>query len=296
MRGAPDFGETSTRVTSTGYSAVSLGSPLTGSLSVEPALVIRKVVRQELVGLVEYACLGWIDSAELQRVVFAPVRHATGATYLPVRSRDGYQPEPPADDTERLARALCAGAPFVPPAVVLSGRRRWIWSPTTAPLGEIQVFDAAALLAGHREVGAYAKAWRDSGYHTLVPFTLFPVLLLEEEQECFRQLHGAESEHAPSGRPKAVSSLPPPLKVETSWISIEIVSEPFIVMTGRGYAPLLLVQELSTGERHGLYAGARSLASELEKVRDLVGRLTGTRVRLRRTGQERTARYEVGIL
>jgi hypothetical protein len=55
------------------------------------------------------------------------------------------------------------------------------------------------------------------------------------------------------------------------------------------------VQEVDSGERRGLYAGARSLANELEGVRDIVGRLTGTRVRLRKRGEEKTARYEVRI-
>jgi hypothetical protein len=278
-------------------SGVSLGRPLSGSARIEPALVIENVTTQDLGGSMEVqrACVGWIDSAELERVVFAPLAKPTGSAYVAVRSRGGYQPEPPALESEELARSLCAGEPFVPPAVVLSGRRRWVWSPTAPPLGELRVFDSAALLAGHREVGAYSKAWRDCSYRTMVPFVLFPFLLLEEEAACFQRLSSTEPDRVTLDRSARPSSMPTPLKVGTTWISVEIVSEPFVVRTGRGYAPLLLVEELESGERRGLYAGARSLANELEGIRDMVGRLTGTRIRVRKRGEEKTARYEVRV-
>ena len=39
----------------------------------------------------------------------------------------------------------------------------------------------------------------------------------------------------------------PSLKVGTGWIELEIVSEPDVVLTFKGYAPILRVQNSRTG-------------------------------------------------
>ena len=39
--------------------------------------------------------------------------------------------------------------------------------------------------------------------------------------------------------------LPPPLKVGTGWIELEIISEPDVVLTFKGYAPILQVKKLA---------------------------------------------------
>ena len=38
--------------------------------------------------------------------------------------------------------------------------------------------------------------------------------------------------------------LPPSLKVSTGWIELEIISEPDVVLTYKGYAPILRVRKL----------------------------------------------------
>ena len=59
----------------------------------------------------------------------------------------------------------------------------------------------------------------------------------------------------------------PSLKVSTGWIPLEIISEPDVVLTFRGYAPILRVQKCRTGVEYSLYISAKSLAEPLEELR-----------------------------
>jgi hypothetical protein len=84
------------------------------------------------------------------------------------------------------------------------------------------------------------------------------------------------------------------LKVGTAWTAVQIVSEPFLVTTFRGYVPMCEVQVASTGLQYGLLIGSRSITAALEPFRLANdGRFTGLQISLRRAGSERTAPYEV---
>ena len=84
------------------------------------------------------------------------------------------------------------------------------------------------------------------------------------------------------------------LRVGTDWVPLRIVSEPSVVVTARGYIPVVYVQHLQTGEAFELRATAVSIADGLEPLRlENDGSLVDVEVRIRRTSTEQTAPYEV---
>lgn len=57
------------------------------------------------------------------------------------------------------------------------------------------------------------------------------------------------------------------LKIGTGWIDLKITSEPFVVMTFKGYIPAVHVKVLQNKLEKYLYIGAKSLAQGLEPLR-----------------------------
>ena len=89
----------------------------------------------------------------------------------------------------------------------------------------------------------------------------------------------------------------PQLKVGTGWIELEIVSEPDIVLTFRGYAPILRVRKSRTGVEYVLYISAKSLAEPLEELRkNNVGNFKGIRFRIRKESMEQMSKYEIEVV
>ena len=89
----------------------------------------------------------------------------------------------------------------------------------------------------------------------------------------------------------------PSLKVSTGWIELEIVSEPDVVLTIRGYAPIIRVRKVRTGVEYLLYISAKSIAQPLEVLRsNNFGRFKGIRFRIRKESMEAIAKYEIEVL
>ena len=85
-----------------------------------------------------------------------------------------------------------------------------------------------------------------------------------------------------------------PFRASETWKSIEVLSEPYVIYSGRGYAPVLDVRVESKKIKQILYISARSLAAPLEDMRlDNNGLFTGLRFQLRKSSDARTATYEV---
>ena len=86
-----------------------------------------------------------------------------------------------------------------------------------------------------------------------------------------------------------------PLKVTTEWIDLEVLSEVDVLLTFKGYAPILLVRVLGKKIPRILYINAKSIATQLEEMRsDNRGNFTGLKFRIRKSGPEKTAVYELG--
>ena len=89
----------------------------------------------------------------------------------------------------------------------------------------------------------------------------------------------------------------PSLKVSTGWIELEIVSEPDVVLTFKGYAPILRVRKVRTSVEYQLYISAKSLAEPLEELRKSnLGIFKGIRLRIRKESMEQMAKYAIEVI
>ena len=86
----------------------------------------------------------------------------------------------------------------------------------------------------------------------------------------------------------------PALKVSTGWIELEIISEPDVILTTFGYAPILSVKEITTESKYRLYISAKSLAVPLEELRKANAHIfEGIQFRVRKESTDQRAPYEV---
>ena len=84
----------------------------------------------------------------------------------------------------------------------------------------------------------------------------------------------------------------PTLRIGTTWIDVEVVEEPSVVLTYRGYAPVLTVLVEKSRLRKLLYISASSLARQLEPLRaSNGGRFVGLALRLKKQSDEKTSAY-----
>ena len=91
--------------------------------------------------------------------------------------------------------------------------------------------------------------------------------------------------------------LPPSLKVGTGWIELKIISEPDVVLTFKGYAPILQVKKISNGLEYIFYISASSLGRSLEELRENNGGIfQGIEFRVRKKDAAKTAPYEIEII
>lgn len=272
----------------------SLGASISGSAQLKPGHILQAMTLEGT-----DAVVGVISSKLLPRVTFAPVTEYRGSAVVAQRSKGGYQDHPDLLATRRLAHKIAEDHALRAVPVVLSGRGRWVWSsfPDDELDGQVLAYDAAAIIDGRVRVGAMSLAAVESESEFQVPFVLFPSLDLTAEQRLHAELRikddkgGGGSDGTTIRRP---SQAPPPRLVVGEYaIDVEVTSEPYIVIGPYGYSPLLEVVVTRTGQLHGLYASARSLASQLEEVRPPNGSLIGLRLSIRRESSERTAGYLV---
>jgi hypothetical protein len=81
-------------------------------------------------------------------------------------------------------------------------------------------------------------------------------------------------------------------KPSTTWTHIEIISEPYVVMTSRGYAPVVEVTVGKRPYRQILYISAKSLSDALEEMRQDNSELfSGLRFEISKESEVRTSSY-----
>ncbi len=84
----------------------------------------------------------------------------------------------------------------------------------------------------------------------------------------------------------------PNLKVGTVWVTVDVLSEPYVLMSMRGYAPVVDIQA-PAGE-FVLYISSKSISEGLEPLRQANGgKFAGLRLRLRKESEDRMAAYVV---
>ena len=88
--------------------------------------------------------------------------------------------------------------------------------------------------------------------------------------------------------------LPQALKVGTGWIELEVMSEPDVILTFRGYAPILHVQKINNNLEYIFYISASSLGRSLEDLRENNGGVfQGIQFRVRKKDATPMAPYEI---
>lgn len=97
----------------------------------------------------------------------------------------------------------------------------------------------------------------------------------------------AENERTSSGRRAAISFGVDP-------VNVKILTEPYVVLTARGYAPVVDVEVDGEPDKKVMFISAASLSQALEEFRSAnEGRFTGIRMRVKKESADRFARYVV---
>jgi hypothetical protein len=85
-----------------------------------------------------------------------------------------------------------------------------------------------------------------------------------------------------------------PLRPGTGWIEVEAVSEPDVLLTFKGYAPILPVRVIKSGLIKHLFISAKSLSTALEEMRKKnKNKFLGLRFRLKKESEEQMSSYIV---
>jgi len=86
----------------------------------------------------------------------------------------------------------------------------------------------------------------------------------------------------------------PRITIGQDWTEIEIVSEPSVVVTFKGYAPVVKARVSTIAEPLPLFIGSKSITDGIEPLRvENGGRFAGLKLRLRKESEDRYARYLV---
>lgn len=86
----------------------------------------------------------------------------------------------------------------------------------------------------------------------------------------------------------------PPLKVSTGWVELEALEEPTVIVTFKGYAPVLKVRVRQTGLDYLMYLSAKSIAEGLEPLRAKnAGHFAELCFRIRKQSEDQFAPYEI---
>lgn len=84
----------------------------------------------------------------------------------------------------------------------------------------------------------------------------------------------------------------PNLKVGVQWVTVELLTEPYVVMSIRGYTPVVDVQ--GPNGRQILFISSKSISEGLEPlVQANGGKFQGLKLRLRKETEDRMAPYIV---
>ena len=177
-------------------------------------------------------------------------------------------------------------APLV--QVVLSSRELWRQSGDT-----LQMFGNAAVIDGAKRLCWYV----DRGLmETEIPFVAYTSLSLQEEILLRESslLGDVKTTESTSGRVR-VGTDTVRLQLGEQWVEFTCESDAFVVATRMGYTPAIHVRRRSGAPIEHLLVQAKSLSVPLEGWRALNGTLIGARVRVRKSGPQRTDPYELII-
>lgn len=276
------------------HGSVPIGRRLTGNAHPDPYLVLEA----NRPGHNPVASATTISLVDIPRIVIVPVRRTVQDCPLNQATADGW-------DRNLEPHSRPNTPPYFHLPTILSTRAAWHIRD-----GRIEVFAPSYVIDGARRLAAAYQLGKPSSIPAIVIFGLTS----RDELSMRRQLHPTKPLQHRDDRSQgpalddllanvSKSPLPhtdqridtstPRLTVPTAWITLTIESEPFVVPTGRGYAPAILVRRPRAAQRQHLLIGAKSLATPLEQLRLRYRFLTGQRITLRKTGIDKMSIYEV---
>lgn len=83
------------------------------------------------------------------------------------------------------------------------------------------------------------------------------------------------------------------LKVALDWLDVEVVSEPYVIMTMRGYAPVVDVK--SGGETKRLFIGPKTLGQAIDPSVKKRGKFSGLKFKVKKESADQMAPYVVEL-
>jgi hypothetical protein len=156
--------------------------------------------------------------------------------------------------------------------------------------GRIHVYNNAVLIDGAARLLLLVT---DAVPKPLVPCIVFLDLPLDRDLILRRLFdHRDKAAHEDDVSPP-IDTTTPRLVINTTPLELRIESDPFVVPTSLGYAPAVLILRKGNVHREHILIGAKSLATELEKIRRLTGTLKGSRISVCKESDERMAQYRV---
>ena len=178
----------------------------------------------------------------------------------------------------------------IPPSfanpVIVSPRGRWFMDDDT-----IEIYDRAVLIDGASRLEVALQLMSPHE----IPVVIVMGLDAERELSLRRQIHDSPFK-SDTKIVERIGTTSPRLVVHDVVITFEIVSDPFVVPTIRGYSPAVLVQRSKTPHLEHLLISAKSLATEFERLRTKYGSLIGLHVRTRKINRAQTSPYEVQLV
>ena len=213
---------------------------------------------------------------DLAAHLIVPVQRKVDETRLLQRTEPNWD--------RQLVANLDLGAPHFYPPVLLSSRNLW-------HLREdfMEVFDRAVVIDGANRLEAALHFQVKKMVPVMVVIGLGPA---EELALRIRIRSGSTPTIRVEERVR-FNTEAPRLKIEETWVAVEIQSDPFVVPTSRGFAPAIIVRRKKAPHVEHLLVGASSFAQPLEKIRVRYGTLKGRFVSVRKQGPERAASYDV---
>lgn len=93
---------------------------------------------------------------------------------------------------------------------------------------------------------------------------------------------------------KTANNRRPSISFTVDPVTLTIASEPYVVLTARGYAPVVDVAVDGDSESRFMYISAASLSSSLEEFRQAnAGKFKGIRIKVNKESSDRFAKYVI---
>ena len=227
-------------------------------------IVIRNVVRRTQVdaaGRQREYFLGQMQSSQAGEITFVPVvkdeaeKVKRSKAYLN-ETNDGYQRPGSPRRMEAFGRYLAENEQLYIPAVVLSGRNKWVFSEFD---NSITVDSPAAIIDGQHRVGGYISAYLTDEVDRLIEFVVLNISV-EEEQQLFLDIN-SNAKSVATGLVSVLGRRTDAIVADTlNSHPNSIFKDRFYITTKRPgtlFNIASVAKEIGTTFRHGVFEGIK---------------------------------------